>query len=556
MVLWPGGRQPPGCTPQEPDPSSGAIRIAYSPLVRSRDIGLTSGWTFAVVALVATLIATACGSTAPLPSRPAAAGSPAAAGPSAIAALHSATPLPTLAPPPPVSWSDCGGGFECGIVDVPRDYADLAGPIVRLALIRLRASDPTHRIGSLVVNPGGPGESGIDFVRQDATAIFPPEILARFDIVGFDPRGVGSSTPVRCLDTLDHFIPQDAAAATPAGLADLLDGAKAFAQECGQRNADLLPHLSTADVARDLDQIRAAVGDDRLTYLGFSYGTLIGEDYASLFPTHIRALALDGVVDPTLGEAAFREDQAVAFEGALDRFLANCAAHPTCAFYSGGRPGSAFDALMRQIERHPVATPRLTNREAVGPTQAWGAVTQSLYAQAAWPVLADALEQARAGDGSLLLLLGDPLRGRNPDGSYSNLIDAYDAVTCLDWPSSRDPAAYSAMARRFTAVAPRVGRLLAFNDVECAYWAAPPARVPAPVAARGAPPIVLVGSTGDPATPYAWAQDVAGQLSSAVLVTRVGEGHTGYAVSACVRDAIDAYLLDRSVPMAGLRCTH
>jgi hypothetical protein len=210
---------------------------------------------------------------------------------------------------------------------------------------------------------------------------------------------------------------------------------------------------------------------------------------------------------------------------------------------------------MRQIERHPVATPRLTNREPVGPTQAWGAVTQSLYVRAAWPVLADALAQARAGDGSLLLLLGDPLRGRNPDGSYSNLIDAYDAVTCLDWPSSRDPAAYSAMATRFTAVAPRVGRLLAFNDVECAYWPAPPARVPAPVVAPGVPPILLVGSTGDPATPFAWSQAVAKQLSSAMLVTRVGEGHTGYLASACVRDAIDAYLLVGSAPKVGLRCT-
>jgi pimeloyl-ACP methyl ester carboxylesterase len=175
---------------------------------------------------------------------------------------------------------------------------------VRLVLIRLRAGDPTHRIGSLVVNPGGPGESGIDFVREAAATIFSPEIRARFDIVGFDPRGVGSSTPVHCLDTLDHFIPRDATAATPADLVDLLDGAKAFAQQCGQRNADLLPHLSTANVARDLDQIRAAIGDERLTYLGFSYGTLIGEDYASLFPTHIRALALDGVINPSLGEVA------------------------------------------------------------------------------------------------------------------------------------------------------------------------------------------------------------------------------------------------------------
>jgi pimeloyl-ACP methyl ester carboxylesterase len=502
---------------------------------------------------VAALVAGACGSITPPPATSAASASPAASG--SIAPAASATPRPTLAPPPPVRWSDCSGGFECGIVDVPRDYAHPTGPIVRLALIRLRASDPAHRIGSLVVNPGGPGESAVDFVRQGAIAVFSPEIRARFDIVGFDPRGVGSSTPIRCVDTLDHFIPQDVTAASAASLADLLAGAKTFARQCGQRNADLLEHLSTAEVARDLDQVRAAVGDTRLTYAGFSYGTLIGEDYASLFPTHVRAMVLDGVIDPSLGEAALREGQAVAFEGALDRFLADCATRRDCALNAGGPPGPVFDALMRQIERHPVATPRLANRESVGPTQAWGAVLQSLYTPSAWPVLADALAEARAGDASLLLLLGDPLRGRNPDGTYSNLSDAYDAITCLDWPSPRDPAAYSAMAARFTAVAPRVGRLLAFNDVECAFWPAPPARVPAPVRAPGAPPIVLVGSTGDPATPYAWAQQVGRQLPSAVLVTRVGEGHTGYILSRCVRDAIDAYLLTRSVPKVGLRCT-
>ena len=464
------------------------------------------------------------------------------------------TASPTPIPPPPLSWSDCGRGFECGFVDVPLDYAAPDGPVERVSLIRLRATDPVHRIGSLLVNPGGPGESGVDFVRQDAAAIFSPEILARFDIVGFDPRGVGSSTPIRCLDNLDHFIPTDVTGGTPTGLADLLAGAASFAQQCGERNAAELPYLGTENVARDLDEIRAALGDAKLTYLGFSYGTLIGEDYASLFPTRIRALALDGVVDPSLDQATFREDQAVAFEGALDRFLADCSARASCAFHSGGRAAAAFDALMQQIERRPIPTRRLGNREPVGPTQAWQAVTQSLYARDAWPVLATALAQARTGDASLLLLLGDPLRGRNPDGSYSNAIDAYDAITCLDWPAPRDPAAYTALATRFTRVAPRFGRLLAFNDVACAYWPTPPTRVPGPVSAPDAPPILLVGSTGDPATPYAWARNVASQLTSSVLVTRVGEGHTGYLVSTCVRDAVDAYLLRRIVPPAGLRC--
>ncbi len=497
------------------------------------------------LALAAALLALSCAPRIiPSPARPVA---------SSGATAATSTPVPTLAPPSPVSWSDCGGGFECGIVDVPRDYADPAGPTVRLALIRLPASDPLHRIGSLVVNPGGPGESGVDFVRHAALTVFSTSIRARFDIVGFDPRGVGASTPIRCVDDLDHFIAKDATADTPAELANLEDGAKTFATECGARNAALLPYLSTENVARDLDQIRAALGDAKLTYLGFSYGTLIGEDYAALFPTRIRAMTLDGVVDPALGEEAFREDQAVAFEASLDAFLSDCSSRPACPFHSGGRAAAAFDALMRRIDQHSIPTARL-GREPVGPTQAWAAVTESLYAQAAWPVLAEALTEARNGDASLLLLLGDPLRGRNPDGSYSNLIDAYDAVTCLDWPAPRDPAAYTTMASTFTRVAPRVGRLFAFNDLPCAYWPVPPARTPAPVAAPGAPPIVLVGTTGDPATPYAWAQAVSRQLSSSVLVTRTGQGHTGYLVSACVSKAVNAYLLSLTPPAAGLHC--
>jgi pimeloyl-ACP methyl ester carboxylesterase len=502
------------------------------------------------VTVAIALLAISCGT--PAPSSFTQTGQPSAS--ADISAAPSPAASPTPVPPRLVSWSDCGRGFECGFVDVPLDYAVPDSPVERVSLIRLRATDPVRRIGSLLVNPGGPGESGVDFVQQDAARIFSPAILARFDIVGFDPRGVGSSTPIRCLDNLDHFIPADLTGGTPASLADLLAGSESFARQCGERNAAELPYLGTENVARDLDEIRAALGDAKLTYLGFSYGTLIGEDYASLFPSRIRALALDGVVDPSLDQATFRQDQAVAFEGALDRFMADCSARASCAFHSGGRAAAAFDALIQQIERRPIPARRLQNREPVGPTQAWQAISQLLYVREAWPVLATALAQARTGDASLLLLLGDPLRGRNPDGSYSNAIDAYNAITCLDWPAPRDPAAYIALATRFTRVAPRFGRLLAFNDVACAYWPTPPVRVPGPVSAPDAPPIVLVGSTGDPATPYGWAKDVARQLTSSVLVTRVGEGHTGYLVSTCVRDAVDAYLLRGTVPPAGVRC--
>lgn len=468
--------------------------------------------------------------------------------------VASASAVPSLPPAQPVSWSDCGGGFQCGKLDVPLDYANPAGAIVRLELIRLPASDPAARIGSLVVNPGGPGASGIDFVRAAASSLFAGDLRARFDIVGFDPRGVGLSTPVRCVDELDHFVPQDAHADTPADVRDLDAGAKAFATGCGTQNPQLLAHLSTADVARDLDRIREALGDAKLTYVGFSYGTMIGSTYASLFPTRIRAMVLDGAVDPSLDPVVLREQQARAFEAALDRFLADCAAHVSCAFHSAGRPGAAFDALMKRIDRRPVPTPRLDGREPVGPTQAWDGVLQSLYSRDAWPVLAEALAEARDGDGSLLLLLGDPLRGRRPDGGYSNLEDAYYAVTCLDWPAPRDPATYTQLAARFARIAPRFGPLIAYNDLDCAYWPVPPERVPARVSAPGAPAIVVVGSTGDPATPYAWSVSLSRQLTSSVLVTRVGEGHTGYGNSSCVAEAVNVYLVRLTPPEAGLRC--
>ncbi len=520
---------------------------APRPGPRRRLAGLAAA---AALATSLALAAAGCGSTAPtsVPST----GRPATTAAATVAATSpSAQPSPSVAP---VTWSDCGNGFQCGTVDVPLDYAKPTGAIVRLALVRLPAADPGRRIGSLLVNPGGPGISGVRFVRDSATTLFSADLRARFDIVGFDPRGVGDSTPIRCVDNLDHFTPEDARADTPTELQDLLTGARAFADGCERRNPDLLPNLSTADVARDLDQVRAALGDAKLTYVGFSYGTLIGATYASLFPTHIRAMVLDGAIDPALGEAALREGQARGFETELDRFLAACAADASCAFHSGGRPGPAFDALMERIDQHPLPTLRLENREPAGPTQAWLAVTGGLYSPLTWPALATALAEAQAGDGTDLLLMSDPYRGRQPNGGYSNLVDAYAAITCLDWPSPRDPAAYATMAATFTRVAPRFGRLLAYNDIDCAYWAVPPERSPGPLASPGAPPIVVVGSAGDPATPYPWAVALARELGSGILVTRQGDGHTGYPYSPCVRGAADAYLLDLTTPSPGLTC--
>jgi pimeloyl-ACP methyl ester carboxylesterase len=296
------------------------------------------------------------------------------------------------------------------------------------------------------------------------------------------------------------------------------------------------------------------VGDAQLTYLGFSYGTLIGSTYAELFPSHIRAMTLDGAVDPALDLEQFRFGQARAFEGALMSFLKDCAARPSCPFHENGRTVKAFDSLMASIDAKPLPALRIDDARPVGPGIAWYAVLASLYSRGSWGTLAETLAQAKLGDGSLMLLIADPYRGRKPDGSYSNEQDAYTANTCLDFKAPTDVATYTAWAKKLQAIAPHFADLIAYNDLPCAFWPVPAERTPGPVSAKGAPPIEVVGATGDPATPYAWAVSLSKELSSGVLITREGEGHTSYAASSCVQRAVDAYLIDLTVPRNGLTC--
>jgi pimeloyl-ACP methyl ester carboxylesterase len=482
--------------------------------------------------------------------------------PSVLATLTPATPLPTsgasgaptVAPSvAPARWVDCGGGSQCATIPVPTSYDDPAGAKLNLSVIRLPATRPTQRIGALLVNPGGPGGSGVEFV-QDSASIFPEVLRRRFDIVGFDPRGVNLSTPVRCQDNLDGHVALDRSPDSKAELNDLVADATAFAKACEERNGDLLAHLSTMDVARDLEMIRIAIGEPKLTYMGFSYGTLIGALYAEQFPTHIRAMVLDGAIDPSLDHAAFRGGQARAFETSLSHFLADCAAHRDCYFYHGAQTRSAFDKLMASIDAHPLAAIRIKDRRVLTTGLAWQAVAGSMYTDAAWPALAAGLELARRGDGSIMLLMTDPFNGRNKNGSYSNLIDAYTANTCADFAAPRDVASYTALATSLKRAAPHFAALLAYNDLSCAFWPVISERAPARVTAAGAPPIVVVGTTGDPATPYAWAKSLAAQLTSGVLLTRRGEGHTAFAASACIDRAVHTYLVDLKAPRDGTAC--
>ena len=473
--------------------------------------------------------------------------------PSELASGPSPTPPPIVVPP--ARWSDCGRGFLCAEIRVPKDYAAPSQGYLNVAILELPASDPKSRIGSLIVNPGGPGASGVEFVRDEGDADgFPAVLRKNFDIVGFDPRGVNSSTEVRCIDNLDGRAEIDPTPDSAAELKALVADARAYAEACAKRNADTLPYLSTDAVARDLDGIRQAVGDKELTYLGFSYGTLIGSTYAGLFPNHIRAMALDGAIDPALDLEQFRAGQAKGFEGALTSFLKDCAARTACPFHENGRSLQAFNTLMASIDAKPLHAVRLGDRRLIGPGIAWYSVLAALYSKDSWPTLAASLALAKAGDGSLMLLIADPYRGRKPNGSYSNEQDAYTANTCLDFQAPIDVKTFTRWAVQFRATAPHFGALVAYNDLSCAFWPVAAERTPGRISAAGAPPIVVVGTTGDPATPYPWAVALAKELDSGVLITHQGEGHTAWQASSCVQRAVDTYLVELTVPKNGLTC--
>ncbi len=456
---------------------------------------------------------------------------------------------------PPVAWTDCGGGFECGSIVVPLDYAQPNDATVRLPLIRLPAGDASSRIGSLVMNPGGPGASGVDFVRRAAKTFFTPALREHFDIVGFDPRGVGGSDPaVDCTDDLQAFVEEDPSPDSPAELEASVSIAKELAQGCALRSGVLLSHVSTADVARDMDVMRRALGDEKLTYAGFSYGTLIGALYADSFPTRIRSMVLDGAVDPSLPPKDDVRAQIVGFEQALDSFLADCSTDAKCAFHSGGNAGAAFDGLMASVDAAPL---KASDGRAVGPGLAWLGVAASLYDQnSGWPALARALSQARDnGDGTLLARYADSVTGRRNNGSYDNEMEQRVAVNCVDFPHLT-PRETSDLLADLAVAAPRFGKNsgLAAGD-PCDYWSVPPQRVPARVTAAGAPPILVVGTTGDPATPFQQAVALAGQLRSGVLFTYRGEGHTAYGKGVkCVDNAVDAYLIELSAPGPDAGC--
>lgn len=484
------------------------------------------------------------------------------AGPTAAAPLPTVSPAGTAdssAAPAPVDWKDCGAAFQCATLGVPLDRTGADPGTVDLALVRLPASGPGERIGSIVLNPGGPGASGVQYARA-ATALLPQEIRARFDVVGFDPRGVAASGVVSCLDTseTEQFLALDPTPNDAAGVAQTRTESEHFAQLCGRSEGALLRHVSTVDTARDLDDLRAALGDEKLTYLGKSYGTLLGATYANLFPGRVRALVLDGVVDPTLGQAELDRVQAVGFERAFAAFLGWCVAERSgCGLGAGDAAslGERYAGLVAQVDARPL--PAGQGRVLGEGLLSYGTATGLYSREQGWPAVEAGLRQAVAGNGAGLLALADAYSGRQADGSYDHGVEATQAINCVDRPPyDGGAAAYDRARAELAVTAPNFGPLNVTISQPCLYWPAPVTGTVGPIRAAGAPPILLVGGTGDPATPYSWAQSLARQMESATLLTYEGDGHTVYGdgTSACIDAAVDAYLLTLAVPAEGTRC--
>lgn len=464
-------------------------------------------------------------------------------------ATHSPSPSPSAGK---IAWTDCGGGFQCGDLQVPLDYSRPQTRMITLALIRKTATDSGHRIGSLLLNPGGPGEPGIELLRDDVKSF--GNLNTRFDLVSFDPRGVGQSTPVTCVDgpTEDAYLAEDAVLDDPKEKSDFIQTAKNFAAACQSKSGDLLPYMDSASVAQDMNQIRIAVGDDKLSYLGFSYGTNYGQWYAHLFPDRVRALSLDGVVDPTVQANDAQYGQIVGFEQNLQAFYADCRSRSNCLYKRTGDPQTKLMALVNRLDETPM---KVGGRDMTRSLALTG-VLATLYSREFWQYLDLALYQVDNGDGRLLLSFADQYNRRHSDGTYDNLFNgAYDSQWCLDRPVPSDVAAYDRLAAKFIAASALFGAYSVYSNLQCAYWPAKPTYHQTPLTAPGAPPILLIGGTNDPATPYSEAQAVNRVLTGSVLLTRSGEGHTSYDTSTCSHSYEDAYLLNLTLPPPGTVCS-
>jgi pimeloyl-ACP methyl ester carboxylesterase len=451
-----------------------------------------------------------------------------------------------------LDWQSCGDN-DCATLEVPLDYEQPADRSIELQLLRVPARDQDKRVGSLVVNPGGPGGSGVDYAAA-AQTYFGPELRSVFDIVGFDPRGVARSTPLDCVTDaeLDRFVAADPDPDTAAERARSDQLLAELGEGCVRESGALAEHMATEEAARDMDVLRAVLGDARLSYFGASYGTLLGATYADRFPERVGRMVLDGALDPSLPSLELNLVQAKGFETALRAYVGGCVNRGGCFL------GDSVDRGVRRIRRfldqvEEAPLPAGDRKLAVG--NAVLGIWAPLYNERNWPVLDASLRAAFEGNGAPLLSLSDSYASRGPDGYLNNSLEALYAVNCLD----RDDAiASSEVAQhlpRFAKASPTFGAIFAYSLASCAEWPVSTGRGPERLDAAGAAPILVVGTSRDPATPLEWAEALAEQLDSGVLVRRDGDGHTGYlSGNECVDGAVESYLVAGDVPDGTVDC--
>jgi pimeloyl-ACP methyl ester carboxylesterase len=464
-----------------------------------------------------------------------------------------------------IAWADCGGGWECGTLTVPVDWAAPTADAVPLSVVRRPADVPGERVGALVVNPGGPGTAGTAHLRASLRRL--PEVLKqRFDLVSWDPRGTGDSRAVDCVDDdyLDFgtFLP--AVPDNAEKLAVTRRYNRTFARGCVERSGAYARQVGTRNTARDLEAIRIALGEPQLNYLGFSYGTILGITYAQMFPGAIRTMVLDGPPDYWLSSADYAYQQATGFKQALDAFLGWCEADGSCALRDAGPPREAFDGLLARVSAAPLPGSYTTATGETGTGSLSGslfatAVLSMLYDRRGWPILGRALRSLAVDDDSgPLLALADSYLHRAPDGSWDSLVEANAVISCVDRPDRkpRNAARELADVAQFQSQLPPWGGSWAVST--CAGMPKP-ARgdTLGDVRVTGAPPIVVIGTTGDPATPYAGAVAMVARIAGSTLLTFDSTEHTAYGTqrSSCIDELVDAYFVDLAVPPPGASCS-
>jgi pimeloyl-ACP methyl ester carboxylesterase len=454
----------------------------------------------------------------------------------------------------PIEWNTCEGStnteVECGNIEVPFDYADPEQGSFVLYVKKHNAANPADRIGSMMVNPGGPGFGGSS-LADDAQYYFSQDLIDRFDIIAWDPRGTGESTPaVNCVDTFDEYFGLDSPPETPEEKQALIDASQAFNDKCAENSGTILPFISTKASAQDINSLRLALGEEKVSFFGFSYGSELGTTWATMFPESVRAIVVDGAVDPNASSIQEGMAQAKGFEGQLATFLKQCSERTTCEFHNNGDAEAAFDKLVLDIDAKPLEVSK--DRTLVTQGVLFTAVAQAMYSDYYWPQLSEALSAAQGGDGQGILQLYDDYYQRKDDGTYGNELEAFLAISCLDDPGATSTEEVDSHIEDFIAAAPRLGGNFAYG-YSCALWPVKQA-AKVTITGKGAGPIVVVGTTGDAATPLSSTRKMAQGLEQGILIVVDANQHTGYGANSCVVKAVDDYLIKLTVPANETTC--